>query len=225
VTSLALVELFEIDLTPWSGGILRFHAGKNALGEDVVFDGQTYLALPIQAEGFEHASGQAPRPKLRLANVTGAITGYILDYDEILGAKVTRRRTLAKYLDAVNFAAGNPDADPDAQFPPEVWFVERRAMETKLLVEFDLSASYDVASVSLPGRQIIANVCPAIYRDATTGCSWSPDPETGPFFDADDEATTAGNDRCSHRLTGCRARFGQNGELPYMGFPASGLIR
>ena len=221
----APLELFEIDLTPWGGAVLRFHAGTNQLGQPVVWAGETYQPMPIQAEGFEFKSGQAPTPKLRIANINGAITGFILDYEEILGAKVSRIRTSAQYLDAVNFPDGNPHADPEAQLPTEIWYIDRRATETKVFVEFELSSSFDVLGDQLPGRQIIANICPATYRDPDTGCGWSPDPVSGPFFDRLDAPTTAVNDQCSRRLSGCRCRFGQVAQIDFMGFPAAGLIR
>ena len=41
---------------------------------------------------------------------------YILkpfEMDDLINAKVTRKQTFARYLDAVNFAEGNPEANPD----------------------------------------------------------------------------------------------------------------
>lgn len=104
----AIVELFEMDASSFGGDLLRFHAGTNGLTTNVVWQGNTYTAFPIQASGFDYSgNGQLPRPKLQVANLTGAITLLVLTYDDLLGAKITRKRTLAKYLDAVNFAGGN----------------------------------------------------------------------------------------------------------------------
>lgn len=102
----AIVELFELDLTPFGGDLLRFHAGTNGLLANVTWNGNAYTAFPVAASGFEFTGqGQAPRPKLMVSNIAGAITALVLQYEDLVGAKVTRRRTLAKYLDAVNFAA------------------------------------------------------------------------------------------------------------------------
>ena len=218
----AIVELFEVDLTPFGGEVLRFHAGTNALRQNVVWQGNTYTAFPIQASGFEFSGqGQAPRPKLLVANVIGSITALVLQYDDIVGAKVTRIRTLAKYIDAVNFPGGsNPTADPGAEFPRDVFYVDRKATETNELVEFELSPAMDVTGVVLPRRQIIQNICVWRYRGAECGYTG-----TNYFNSSDQPVGTLAQDVCGKRLSSCKARFGQFAELPYGGFPAAGLVR
>ena len=227
VTSLsptAQIELFELDLSALGGGFLRFHAGTNELGVAVVWQGQTYTPGSIEAEGFSYdGSGPLPRPKLRFGNVTGTLTGYLFDFDDLKGAKITRKRTLAAYLDAVNFAAGNPGADPDQQMPDEVYFIDRLSQDDGVIVEFELGASYDVLSAKVPAQTVIDNLCDSDYRSGE-GCDWTPDPVTGPWFDANDLPTTEANDKCSHRLTGCKCRF-LNRPLPFGGFPGAGLVR
>lgn len=218
----ALVELFELDLTPFGGDVVRFHGGKNSLVGNIVFDGNTYSAYPIEANGFElNGRGKLPRPTLRVANVTGEITGLVLDYQDLLGAKLTRIRTLAKYLDAVNFPGGvNATADPDQRLPDEIWYIDRKSQENKVVVEFELTASFDVVGVQLPRRQIIQNVCPWEYRG--TECGYA---GTDYFNTADQPVALADLDKCGKRLTSCRLRFGQAAALPYGGFPAAGLVR
>lgn len=216
-----IVELFEVDLTPFGGSLLRFHAGTNTLLANVTWAGNVYTAFPVKASGFEfNGQGQSPRPALLVSNIAGAITALVLQYEDIVGAKVTRIRTLAKYLDAVNFPGGvNPSADPTAEFPRDIFYVDRKSTESPEVVEFELAAAMDVTGVMLPRRQIIQNVCPWKYR--STECGY-----TGTnYFDADDVATTVGNDVCGKRLTSCQARFGQYAELPFGGFPAAGLFR
>lgn len=100
----AFVELFEIDATAQGGDIIRFHAGTNGLRQPVVWQGNTYDPHPIMASGFEVSGQQLPRPKLAVANVNGLISALLMQSD-LLGAKVTRKRTMVKYLDAVNFPA------------------------------------------------------------------------------------------------------------------------
>lgn len=217
----AIVELFELDLTAFGGELLRFHAGTNSLLSPVVWNGNEYTPFPVQASGFEfNGQGQAARPKLAAANVAGSITALVLQFEDIVGAKVTRRRTLTKYLDAVNFPGGvNPTADPLAAFPSDVFFVDRKSLETNQVVEFELSPAMDVTGVQLPRRQIVQNVCPWAYRGSE--CGW-----TGTtYYDADDVATTLANDACGKRLSSCKVRFGQYAELPYGGFPVAGLLR
>lgn len=218
----AIIELFEMDATAFGGDLLRFHAGTNGLRANVVWQGNTYTAFPIQASGFDMSgNGQLPRPKLQVANVTGAITLLVLTYDDLLGAKITRKRTLAKYLDAVNFPGGtNPTADDAAEFADDVFYIDRKVTETRDMVEFELAAAFDVAGVQLPRRQIIQNVCVWRYRGGE--CDY-----TGTnYFDTNDAPVgSAGLDVCGKRMTSCKARFGANNPLPFGSFPAAGLTR
>lgn len=172
----AVVELFELDLTPLGGDVQYFHAGTNSLSQNVVFNGQTYIRFPIQASGFEFSSsGQLPRPKMVVSNLFGSITQLLLVYGDFLNAKLTRRRTLAKYLDAVNFTGGvNASADPTAVFAADVYFVDRKASENPQTVEFELCSSFDVQGVELPRRQIIANICTWKYRGSECGYAGAP---------------------------------------------------
>lgn len=218
----AVVDLFELDLTPLGGSILRFHPGSNGLVANVVWNASAYEAFPIMAEGFEASgNGKMPRPTIKVANVTGMISSFLRDFDDLIGTKITRRRTLAKYLDAVNFPGGvNPSADPAQEFPPEVWFVDRKSEETKMVVSFELAASWDVQGVLLPRRQAIANTCGWRYRGAD--CTYS----GGAVADGNDVPTSdIAADLCGKRLNSCKLRFGAYAPLPFGAFPSVGLIR
>ena len=218
----SIIELFQLDATSFGGDIYYFHAGTNGLRQNITWQCQEYVAYPIQATGFEFsAGGQLPRPKLIASNVTRIITALTIAYNDLLGAKVIRKRTMAKYLDAVNFDGGvNPDADDTAYFPDDIYFIEHKANENRQLVEFELSASFDVQGVKLPRRQIIQNICPWRYRSAE--CSYA----GTNYFDANDNAVaSSGLDVCGKRLSSCEARFGTNNELPFGGFIAAGLIK
>jgi lambda family phage minor tail protein L len=218
----SVVELFVLDLALFGQGPVRFHAGTNALQQRVVWQGYAYEAFPIEVEGFEfNGNGQVPRPRLRVANVTGAITALVLTYQDLVGAKITRKRTLAKYLDAANFSGGvNPTADPLAEFADDIYYVDRKSRETRDVVEFELAASFDLEGVTLPRRQIVQNVCPWRYRGSECGYTGAS------YFNANDQTVSSSSqDVCGKRLASCQARFGQNAELPFGGFPAAGLIR
>lgn len=217
----SIVELFELDLTPFGGDLLRFHAGTNGLLANVTWDGNVYTAFPVAASGFEfNGQGQAPRPKLMVSNVVGSITALVLQYDDLVGAKVTRRRSLVKYLDAVNFAAGNPSADPSAEFPHDIFYIDRKSVETNEIVEFELAPAMDITGVMLPRRQIIQNICPWKYRSSECGYTGTN------YFDANDVSVgTLALDVCGKRLGSCKVRFGQYAELPFGGFPVAGLFR
>jgi lambda family phage minor tail protein L len=214
----AVIEMFELDPTDLGGSILRFHAGTNNLRGNIVWQGNTYTAFPIQVTGFEYTgNGQLPRPKVTVANLTGVVTAALIGLDDLLGAKFTRKRTLAKFLDAENFDGGvNADEDATAEFADDVYYIDRKSTENRDIVEFELTAALDLQGVRIPKRQIIQNYCPWEYRGTECGYSASV------YFDANDQSTTQANDVCGKRLSSCKVRFGKI--VPFGGFPAAGLV-
>ncbi|SMG00327.1 Phage minor tail protein [Burkholderia singularis] len=180
-----------------------------------------YAAWPVNTEGFEiSGSGKQPAPTLRVGNVDGSISSLCIALGDLVGAQITRRRTLSKYLDAVNFPDGNPGADPNEEMPPETWLIERKSHEDNETIEFELSSPLDFDGEQLPRRQIIPNLCIWLYRGPECGYTG------GPCADANDAPTDdPAKDRCSQSLRGCKLRFGANNPLPYGGSPAAGLVR
>ena len=167
----ALVVMYELDATSIGGGILRFHA--NPHDGSLFWQGQEYGLWPIHAEGFACTSDQQPQPKLSVGNVDGSISILCLSYEDLVGAKLTRIRTFAKYLDAVNFPEGNITADPTQEFPPEVWFIERKSGENDESVEFELSSALDFQGVKLPPpapRMPIVNGCTGRFMWSRPNC-------------------------------------------------------
>lgn len=215
-----LIELFTIDNTAIGGSIHNFHAGSNGLSQAIVFDNVTYSMWPIEAYGFElSAKGTLPTPTMKVANITGIIGALCNDLDDLINAKLTRRRVFAKYLDAINFPTGvNPSASPTNKFPDEIWYVERKVNENAIFVEFTLSSSMDVEGIKLPLRQVIANSCPWKFRGPECGYTGTS------YFDINDAVTNSAGDVCGKRLNSCKLRFGTYGELPFGGFPGAGRI-
>lgn len=217
----ALVELFVVDATPLGGTLYRFHAGTNQLNGSVVWQGETYPAMPIEVEGFEYTGqGKLPRPIMKVQNVDGIIGALCDTYDDLIGAVVTRKRTFVKYLDAVNFPGGvNATADPTAVFPDDVYSINRKSSHTKLVIEFELTSSFDIQGVMLPRRQIIQHTCLWVYRSAE--CSYA----GAPVATIDDVPTAnPALDLCGKRVASCKLRFGEHGVLPFGGFPGVGVV-
>ena len=221
----AIIELFELRLESalhGSNDVYRFHAGSNAdVTGNIVFNSQTYSRVPIKADGFEYTNtGTLPRPTLAISNLSSTISSLLLLVNattagnDLGGAEVRRIRTLKKYLD------GESAADPNAQFPQEIWFIDRKASETRDSVTFELASKFDLAGQKIPRRQIIANVCQWKYRSSE--CSY-----TGTdFYDVNgNEVSTLAQDVCGKRVASCKLRFGDNGELPFGSFPGAGLTQ
>jgi lambda family phage minor tail protein L len=209
----AIIELFELELNAAQHGVnetYRFHAGVNADdNQSIVWAGEEYLRFPIEAEGFEYnGQGQLPRPKLRVSNIFGTITALLLPLPSgIEGAKVTRIRTLARYIDGVNFPGGtNPYGapDPTAEFPREVFNIDRKAVETRDVIEFELAAVFDLIGVRAPKRQCVSNICQWEYRGPECGYTGNA------YFNTNDQPVpTLAQDACGKQLSSCELRFAQ----------------
>lgn len=114
---------------------------------------------------------------------------------------------------------GNPEADPTQHLPDEVWFVDRKAAENKMQMDFELASALDMQGVMLPKRQIVQNCCAWVYRSSE--CSYT----GGPVAKEDGTPTSdPAEDKCGRRLSDCKKRFTE-GALPYGGFPGCGLVR
>lgn len=222
----AHVELWTLDLTALGGSVLRFTIGPLD-GQPVVFATNSYPPIPIEADGFEwKGDGPAPSPRLRIGNVDLVMTGLVQQFNDLIGATVTRTRTLKRFLD------GQPDADPSAMFPPDVFRIERKSSQNKLFIEWELAAAMDQEGRKVPGRQI-TRTCTQRYR------VWNPDTETFDYseatcpyigansFDRNGNSVVNGaDDVCGKQLiTGCEVRFGENAILPFRGFPGVARYR
>ena len=245
----ALIELFQLELNVPQHGVAEtyyFHAGTSLNNNgDLIWAGQSYMALPVEVEGFEYSGqGTLPRPRMRISNIMGTITALILTLPEGLeGAKFTRIRTLARFIDSDNFPAGvdylltedsfalmyedstfiyqevgNPfgTPDPTAEFPREIYFVDRKSAENRDAVEYELASAFEMAGVRAPKRQCITR-CQWVYR--SNECSYA----GTNFFNSSDVAVgNASQDVCGKRVDSCKARFGQSAELPFGGYPGIG---
>jgi lambda family phage minor tail protein L len=222
----ALIELFEFDATGIGGGFLRFHGyGRDVASVNITWNGVVYSPWPIEAQGFARTSDQQPVPTIAVGNLDGSITSLCLSFDDLVGAKLTRLRTLGQYLDAVNFTGGvNPTADPTQAMPSEIWYIERKSVETAQSVVFELSSPLNFQGRQLPGRQVIANLCLWLTIGGYRGpyCSYA----GGAVALADDTPTAIlANDKCGGRISSCKLRFGANNQLPFGGCPGAGLVR
>lgn len=211
----AIVELFDLDLSPITGDVADVFYFTNQLKPDsskIVWQGRTYEPLPIVSTGYErNTAGQIAQPSLTVANVLGTFTQVIDSLDDMVGARVTRRRTFGKYLD------GEASADPSQEFPLDVFFIERKTSENALTISWQLASVLDLEGLKLPRRVITQNYCQWKYRSSECGYTG------GAVAKANDSPTAVlAEDVCGKRVQSCRLRFA-NQSLPFGGFP--GAIR
>ena len=173
ITPTAIIELFELAFVPALHGastVLRFHNGvsQNNNG-DIVFGGQSYPKFPIECTGFEYSGsgGQLPTPTVTISNMSGFITSQLLSITgiatDLVGAKFTRIRTLAKFIDNANFASGtNPFGTPSSttKFPDEVYFIDRKVTETRDIVQWELHSALDLENKKITKKNYKSKIIP-----------------------------------------------------------------
>ena len=188
-----IVELFQLQLDTTIHGAnttYYFHNGVNEnTNSNLIFNNIEYTRMPIEATGFEFNGKQLPRPRITISNILSTFTTILLTLPQGLeGAKVTRIRTLQRYIDNTNFIGGeillengsnlllengsaidmesgiNPFGTPDrtATFPNEVYYIDRKVTETRDIIQFELAASFDLQGVRLPKRQVLPADFPGV---------------------------------------------------------------
>lgn len=236
----AVIDLFEVRLTQAVNNVdetLYYHPGTNDLTANIVFNGKTYPAVPVEMTGLETSGkGVIARPTLKVANANGAISSLIVQQNyNPLKAQVVRIRTFKKFLDAVNFSGGNATADPAAK-TEEVWYIDRVADENLAFVEFELTAKLDLTNLELPRRQV-TEFCPWKYRG--TECGYI----AKRYFQVDDIEISKAEmqslatvnsltfdqavdkfDVCGKRVSSCRLRFPDNEGKNDVSIPFGGFL-
>lgn len=228
----ALVSLYCLDTTVIGGGVVLYWTPSVKINypnapTKISFGGHEYTPYPIEAEGFEwRGKGPAPRPRIRVSNIDNIAGSLVVTAGDMVGAKITRIRTFAKFLD------GWPNADPNSYIGPDIWYIERKVTHNPLMIEWELSSILDQQGRMLPGRTCMRDVCTQTYRE------W--DPKTGSFdytgvscpytadayFTEDGKPTTPERDACGRRLSDCQLRANAAGWqwLYTWAFPGMGRI-
>lgn len=190
---------------------------------DIIWNGNEYKPVAIQSDGLEiRGDGKASTPSLvitsNLNGVEGMTRRLCRQYNDFAGAKLTVIRTSAKYLDAANFADGNPTANVN-EYRKQVWYIEHKTDDNADSITFELSNPVDFEGARIPAREI------------TSFCHWG---VTGNYrgeacqymgtamFDENGNPTNnPALDRCGCRITDCQLR---NNESRFGAFPSSSLI-
>jgi len=208
------VTLFELDLSDiGSNQILYF---TEAIDDDftpIIFNAREYTPIHLDSDGWQTTGQETlPRPKIRVSNVLLSFTAHIYTFDDMIGAKLIRRRTLEKYLD------GKPEANPNAEFAPDVYRIRQKTQMTKAAVEFELSPYMDFEGISIPKRQILRDFCTHTYRVWDTGTkTFNYTNVTCPYINPDYYYNRLGkyvtgqkDDKCGKQLRDCEMRFAGN---------------
>lgn len=226
-----------------SGGVTRAEVSVDVLTGEVSGPSSQNTTVTLLADGWYRVALKLLLPSGTGGIINGAVylakspneINYVGEPDRgvyLYGAQMEQGQIATSYIltlglndttrAADNYIAslpGNPEADPTQHLPDEVWFVDRKANENKLQIDFELASAMDMQGVMLPKRQIIQNCCAWTYRSAE--CSYT----GGPVAKEDGTPTSSpAEDKCGLRLSDCKKRFTE-GALPYGGFPGCGLVK
>lgn len=176
------------DLEYASGSFAYFFNGVDSDLTEVQFRdsngiARTYIPLPIFSEGFDiSADGAYSRPELSIANIESAFSDSVggLDYEDLIGRRITKRTTLKKYL--VGEPGDSGVGNAPVEFPKIVYIIDRIKSKNIMQVTFELAAPFDLAGIVLPRKIVIGGSCPFKYKGAAKsvsiadrrgGCPWN----------------------------------------------------
>lgn len=146
-----IIELYELDLNPMGQAeILRVTPHSEST---VVWQGNSYVPFPVSMEYSERSSASAPsRVKLVASTASTLLTSLMLQHGDLVGARVTKWRTLAMYLDS------QPTADPNQHWPVERYTIIQRESLNYEGVAWVLGNWLDTPNLILPARQTLRDV-------------------------------------------------------------------
>lgn len=194
----ALIELYEVEITFEDTTVQTIYITPeygDGSGGSVSFNGNTYEPFPMELTDVEWTSdGAQNRPKAVLANVISlrrnTLFGVGFKYEDLIGAKITKRTTLAKYL------------LQGYEFPKKVYIIDRITSRNPLTIEVELASPFDLQNVRIPNRVVTGKYCPWNYQEKAenpnsirSACFWKKEQQSiGPddnlysfFFTKDDE--------------------------------------
>jgi lambda family phage minor tail protein L len=171
-------HLWIIEEGPLGLSVLRYAEYPTNL----VFDGETYYAAPIQSGAItENMAQQVDQTTISIGSVDQAITAYLESVDGLRGCKITRRTI---FVDLLN--------DPTS-FTDDIFWIASVALTNKAAT-FTLKSKLDLFDLELPLRRFYRLTCQSRFKGVECAYAGS--------------TTTCGHtlDECNTRLN--RTRFG-----------------
>lgn len=167
--------------------ILAITPTRKGIGSSIVWQTQSFISWPLETSGFgAKGDNSLPRPRIKINNFDLSVSKYLKTYNNLIGAKIIRKRTFVKFLDDSNFPdSHNPYydlatnatlANSDSHLPDQTFYVNRRVSETKETVELELSTVFELDNVFLPNRNVYSRYCTWVYRGH--GCRYKGVPKT-----------------------------------------------
>ncbi len=193
----------------------------------VLWQGNIYSPFAATASGFETNSQKPSTPKIRVSNAGNIFGAVVVSLGDLCGATFTRYRTFSNFLD------GQPNANANAMFPPDVYTIQRKSVHCQEYIEWELSAPTDQEQVVLPRRVVLKYTCTQRYRvwNGTTfdytnvECPFNGSQNGNLYFDATGaQQSDPSLDVCGRLDADCRLRFPSPQPLPTWAFPGVGAV-
>jgi len=182
-----IVDLYEIELNNNAKAYITKAPDGNLQSielydYDTHTQKNTYIPIPLEIEGIDITTkGVSARPVLTIANILTDFENAIspLTFQDLIGKKIYRRRTLQKYL--VGEASETASGVAPVEFPRQMWVVDRVEQEDSLTIAFELTSPFNTEGLVLPYRVVGHNACPWQYQGASPekteenkrgGCTW-----------------------------------------------------
>lgn len=203
----APVFLYKFDLVPIGVAQTYYFSPHLLNGANVSFGGQEYSYAAVHiGEVAQDASGDTGNTVLTLTNKDNFISTLCTLYNDCVGAKVTRIKTLRSFLD------GQPLENPDGHITRNVFIVNRKSGLDDEYGQFELRPMSSIEGKKIPRQVCLKNICLRTYRvwDAVAE-DWimgtCPYAGANMFTRAGAVTTDETQDQCSFDLKGCDLRY------------------
>lgn len=211
----AAIDLFTIDIgstrTVAAFSAINMVPAHQSDGKSVVYinaaarkfeEEVLYKPFHLSVNGFEiNGSNKLPQPKATFSNMDASFTDLNAQFDDLVGFKLIRTRTYAKFLKKIN-GVTQGGFNANAHFQPDIWMFNRKMEENNQFCVYELGSVFDVEGIRYPRRRMYSNYCPFVFK--------------GP----DCKNTNDDFSVCGKTLAQCKERFGDD-DLRFGGFPTA----
>ncbi len=242
----SLVTLYQFDATKMGAPSIWYFTQAVQDGAPVVFNSQEYTPIDIKADGFDITTeGTSIRPRLAVSNVDNTLASEVISYKDFLGCKLTRIRTLLKYIgdteeaitdesfdditdhngESIFDTTGGGSESTFVEFPRDIYIIQQKIIQNKKIIQWELVAKTDLENLKIPRRQVLRDTCTHTYRYYQDGAFVYTDvscPYTGAtYYEQDGTLTTnPAEDVCGKKLSDCKLRYPlDSDQLPTRAFP------
>lgn len=175
------IELYIVETNSGNSYFTNYETSIWFSDRDSPYTRREYSPIPVAFTGFEHrAEGAHARPVVTFSNVFKTLPNITGSSDDLIGKKITRRKTIKKYLPTQSAGTG----PAPTELPQQVFIFNRIDEENAAFISYELTSAFDLEGITVPNRFILANICPWLYQGAAPdrgstnilgACSWRRD--------------------------------------------------